>query len=418
MARAKLASAKKAVELADVQVAKCVLEAPVDATVLEKSYEVGETALPGASILKLGRPDRVHTWVYVPNEKVGRVDVGRSARLVADTYSGDRRARKGRPMSETLRISGLEKSFGAVRALRGLDLRVEEGEVYRGEARAALVIPRGHARALARGEEAAVQLLVDGTNANDASIALGHASELVGQRSLRLIAAGLDSAGALRAEDAEPPVAVRLRNWFNPALRSQWYLVPGLIAVILAMVNTLLMALTVSREWERGTMEQLLVTPVRRLEIALGKLVPYFFLGLGQLVLVAASGVLLFDVPLKGSPLILLGASSLFLVAALAQGLLISVVVRNQQVAIQASMLSSILPSLLLSGFLSPIASMPAPIRDLTYLVPARFFLVVLRGLFLKDVSLEAISLEAGALAAFAAVLLTFSVLAFKTRLD
>ncbi len=290
--------------------------------------------------------------------------------------------------------------------------------LHRGQARAALVVPRGYARTLDRGQEASVQLVVDGTNANDATIALGYAAALAQDHSLKLLRASLARRGLTAGAAVAPPLDVRPRYHFNPALRSQWYLVPGLIAVILAMVNTLLMALTVAREWERGTMEQLLVTPVRRSEILLGKLLPYFALGLGQLVLVASAGVLLFEVPLRGSLLLLLGCSSLALVAALAQGLLISVVVRNQQVAMQLGILSSMLPALLLSGFMSPIASMPAPIQAASQLVPARHFLFVLRGLFLKGVDAASLLPQVGVLALFAVVLAAASVLAFPRRLD
>ncbi len=287
---------------------------------------------------------------------------------------------------------------------------------YRGEARCALLFPPGYGRHLARGEEAAVQFVLDGTNANDASIAQAYAQAIVQQDSAARSLVGLQRLGVVGA--ATPLPELRQRNWFNPRLRSQWYLVPGLVAIILAMVNTILMALTVAREWERGTMEQLLVTPARMGEIVLGKLLPYFFIGLGQLVLVAAAGLLLYDVPLRGSLPLLFAASSLAILAALGQGLLISVLTRNQQVAMQLSILSSVLPALLLSGFMSPIASMPPFIQGVSRVVPARHFLVVLRGVFLKAAPVDSLLGELAALGVFAAVLLLVATLRSPRSLD
>ena len=247
---------------------------------------------------------------------------------------------------------------------------------------------------------------------------MGYAATIAQTKTVALVAAALAERGAPVPDDPRPPIDVRTRNWFNPALRSQWYLVPGLIAVLMAMMAVLLMALTVAREWERGTMEQLLVTPVRPVEIVLGKLVPYYVIGLAQLTLVAALGVLLFRVPLAGNVLLLYGLSSLFLVGALGQGLLVSILTRQQQLAMQFAVLSSMLPALLLSGFMSPIASMPQLIQLVTYAVPARYFLEILRGLFLKGVGVAALWPEASALAAFALVMLVAGTARFRPRID
>jgi ABC-2 type transport system permease protein len=284
-------------------------------------------------------------------------------------------------------------------------------------ARCALIIERGFGKALDRNDEAAVQLLVDGTNANDASIAIGFAVQAGAWFQREQTSEAMARMG-LGTGNLKSPISIQNRNWFNQALRSQWYLVPGLIAVILAMINTMLMALTVAREWEKGTMEQLLVTPVSRGEIVLGKLIPYLLIGLGQLVLISSAGVLLFDLPLRGNIPLLLGISTLFLLAGLGQGLLISVVTRNQQLAMMFSFLSSMLPALLLSGFMSPIASMPRLIQILTHIIPSRYFLVVTRGIFLKGVGVQAIETEILAIAGFAVALILLSIKKFKTRLD
>ena len=288
----------------------------------------------------------------------------------------------------------------------------------RGAVKVAIVIPPGTARALARGERATVQLLADGTDANTAAIAVGYAAAVAQRRTMDLAAAALSALGAGGGKAPRIAVDVRSRNLFNPTLRSQWYMVPGLIALIMAMMSALLMSLTVAREWERGTMEQLLATPVRPIEIVLGKLAPYFAIGLAQLALITAAGVALFDVPLRGGLLSLLGVSSLFLVGALGLGLLVSILTRKQQLAMQFAILTSMLPSLLLSGFMSPIASMPAVVQAISRIVPARYFLVVLRGLFLKGSSLASMWPEIAALAIFAVVMLAACAARFKTRID
>jgi ABC-2 type transport system permease protein len=288
----------------------------------------------------------------------------------------------------------------------------------RSEAQAALILPAGFGRDRDRGQTASAQLILDGTNANIASIAMGYAAAISETQTVRLVAKALSDHGVASGQTPRPPIDVRVRNWFNGALRSQWYLVPGLIAIIMAMMSALLMALTVAREWERGTMEQLLATPVHPLEIVVGKLLPYFIIGLGQLTLVGAAGTWLFAVPVRGSLLLLNALSSLFLIGALGQGLLISVITRQQQLAMQLALMTSMLPALLLSGFMSPIASMPAVVRAITYVIPARYFLVVLRGLFLKGVSMDALWPEALALVIFATVMLTLATLRFRPRIE
>lgn len=288
----------------------------------------------------------------------------------------------------------------------------------RNEAKAALVITAGFGKALDRNEVANAQLVVDGTDANVASIAMGYAAAIAQSKTVGLVSQALSRQGVGQGQAQRPPVDVRVRNWFNSALRSQWYMVPGLVAVIMAMMSAFLMALTVAREWERGTMEQLLVTPVHPIEVVAGKLLPYYVLGLLQVTLIASAGAVLFDVPVRGSVLLLDGLSSLFLVGALGQGLLISIITRQQQLATQLAMMSSMLPALLLSGFMSPIASMPSVVRLVTYVVPARYFLVVLRGIFLKGIGLSALWPQAVALVVFAFVMVLASTRRFKPRID
>ena len=288
------------------------------------------------------------------------------------------------------------------------------------QAKMAIIIPREYEKKLGRGQRAQAQVLIDGTDANIAAIARGYASAIEQTLMRELIVRRLDAMGLGGGAKAGPSasIAVKIRYWFNSALKSQWYLVPGLIAIIMSMMSSMLTALAVSREWENGTMEQLLVTPARGIEIILGKLLPYFVIGMAQMLLIAAMGILLFKVPLRGSLGMLFGLSSLFLVGGLGWGLMISVIARSQQLSMMLAIMTSLLPSLLLSGFMTPIESMPKLIQAITYIFPARYYLVILRGLFLKDAPFEAFATETVALTVYALVVLSVAVLKFKTEAE
>jgi len=284
------------------------------------------------------------------------------------------------------------------------------------EAKAALIIPHGFERDTERGDVARAQLIVDGTDANVADITIGYAQAIEQMLSFSMVVNTLERNGLSAGSMGRAPFTVKARNWFNPSLNSQWFMVPGLIALIMSMMTSILMALTVAREWENGTMEQLLVTPVNGMEIAIGKIIPYFIIGLGQLALIATSGILLFKVPLRGNICALLLISFIFLLGGLAWGLLISIVTRQQQLAMQMAILTSMLPSLILSGFMTPIASMPPIIKAITYIFPARYYLVALRGLFLKDIPLSALWPETTALLIYLGVILLLCSLRFRTE--
>jgi ABC-2 type transport system permease protein len=222
---------------------------------------------------------------------------------------------------------------------------------------------------------APISVIVNGVDANNGRIIEGY---IEGAWS-----SWLAQYAAARGQTLKVPVNVEHRVWFNPGLRSRDFLVPGLLAVIMTLIGALLTALVVAREWERGTMEALLVTPVKVREILLGKLIPYFILGMGGLLLSVAMTVFLFDVPLRGSLWVLLAASALFLLAALGMGLLISTVAKNQFIAGQVAILATFLPAFILSGFIFDIGSMPAPIRLLTHVIAARYFVAILQTVFL-----------------------------------
>jgi ABC-2 type transport system permease protein len=275
-------------------------------------------------------------------------------------------------------------------------------------AKAALVIPRGYGRALERGEPANAQLLLDGADSTTASIALGY-SQAVSLNASRAELAKLVSR-------AEPSLVAEPRVLFNPALRSRIFLVPGLMVLILVMNAVMLTALTVAREYERGSMEQLFATPVGKLEIILGKLLPYFFIGLCQVLLVITLGVGLFDVPVRGSLLLLFVIAAVFILAMLMQGLLISLITRNQVVAAQVAVLSTFLPALLLSGFVFPVENMPWPLRALATVLPARYLVRSLRAVFLRGNGLEVVAPDLLALLGFFLVLLVVAVARFRRQ--
>lgn len=270
----------------------------------------------------------------------------------------------------------------------------------RGEIIAVLVVPRAYQRDLARGAAPGAQLLVDGSDGTVGTIALGDA---------------LGAASALGHEPIHPPPLVA--RW-NPAMRSAYNLVPGVIALILSMVSSLLAALTVAREWERGSMEQLFATPVGRAEIILGKLIPYAVLGMVQTLLVVALGSLLFDVPIRGSLALLFAGSALFLLAMLGIGLYVSVATQKQLVSVQFTLMISMLPTTLLSGFLFPIANMPWPLRALSAVLPGRYYITALRGVFLKGNGLAQLLPELAALAVFATLAIALAVARFRRRLS
>jgi len=258
------------------------------------------------------------------------------------------------------------------------------GWIDTGECLMGIVIPRDFSRDLARRETSLVQILLDGSDSNTASIARGYAEGIIQTHALSLLP---ESAGAL-SEDLQL-LRSELRVWYNPELESRNYIVPGLVAVILMIISALLTSLTIAREWEMGTMEQLLSTPVRPAELVLGKLSAYIAVGAVDAFVAIVTGVFLFEVPLKGSILFLAVSSTIFLFGALCWGVLISAIAKNQLLAYQMSTVSSFLPAFLLSGFIYAIENMPLPVQVVTYIIPARYFIRILKGIFLKGVGPE-----------------------------
>lgn len=287
-----------------------------------------------------------------------------------------------------------------------IERRIDAGEVLMG-----LVIPPGYARQLLAGRRAPVQILLDGSDSNTASIALGYVNALLGAYELDL---RTEAQVRRLGRAVKPPAEARLRVWYNTELKSKHYIVPGLIAVILMIIAALLTSLTIAREWETGTMEQLLSTPVRPAEIVLGKMLAYFGIGVADTLTAILVGVFVFGVPFRGSFLLLAAACGVFLIGALFWGILISALARSQLLAYQMGMITSFLPAFLLSGFVFAIETMPRPIQFFTLIVPARYFITILRGTFLKGVGLETLAPQLAFLLAYGA--LVFVVATRKMR--
>ncbi len=275
-------------------------------------------------------------------------------------------------------------------SVRMADIQEAEQALIRGRVDGIVWLRGNFSRDFLGTKPAPISVIVNGVDANKGRIIEGYV-EGAWSNWLALYAAS-------RGQSLKIPVNVEHRVWFNPGLRSRDFLVPGLLAVIMTLIGALLTALVVAREWERGTMEALLVTPVRVREILLGKLIPYFLLGMGGLLLSVAMTVFLFDVPLRGSLWVLLAASALFLFAALGMGLLISTIAKNQFIAGQVAILATFLPAFILSGFIFDIGSMPAPIRVLTHVIAARYFVSILQTVFLAGNVWQVIAANALAL--------------------
>jgi ABC-2 type transport system permease protein len=292
-------------------------------------------------------------------------------------------------------------------ARRYTEPRGVQAPLVSGEVTGVLTIPSGFARDLAARRPATVQLLVDGADANTATIALSYADAIVG---------GYSRDAIMEGRRVQMPAQAEVRIWYNPTLESKHMIVPGLIAVIMSIIAAMLTALTIAREWERGTMEQLAATPVHRLEIVFGKLLPYLGIGMFDVAAITVAGMIIFGVPLHGSVLLLAAMTMLFLLGALGLGMFISAVLRSQVLATQVAMVVTYLPALLLSGFLFDIASMPAVLRAVTYIVPAKYYITVTRGIFLKGIGLDALWVQGLSMVVFATVGIGLATIAFRKQ--
>lgn len=285
-----------------------------------------------------------------------------------------------------------------------------ERSLVAGQVQGMVVLGEDFADELSGGKSAPIQVIVDGTDANTGRLVLGYVR--------RVWIDWLNLHARNQGSDFQPPVSQEFRVWFNPEVRSQNFLIPGLIAIIMTLTGALLTSLLVAREYDRGTIEALMVTPARIDEILLGKLIPTFVLGMGGMALSVAMAVWLFDVPLRGSFWVLALSAALFMFAALGMGLLISTLAKDQFVAGQIAIMTSFLPAFLLSGFLFNLASTPEWVQAISYLIAARYFIEILKTLFLAGDVWELILPNAAALLGMAVVLLGLSRLLTRKRLE
>jgi len=299
---------------------------------------------------------------------------------------------------------------GNFRIIQHVDGRPEvDDALATGHAQAAVIVPNDYARDLGRGVTASVQIIVDASDPLSSQAALGAAAGVAQMRNLAILSAA--------AGRTELPLEARVRPRYNPGLRSPNYIVPGLVGVILTLTMVLVTAMAIVRERERGTLEQLIVTPITKTELMLGKITPYVGVGLIQMTVVLLLGRFVFDVPLSGSVPLLYAIAIVFIIASLSLGLFISTMVKTQQQAMQASFFF-VLPNILLSGFMFPRAAMPEVFQWLGAALPLTHFLKVLRGILLKGVGLEAFWQEALLLVGFAVALIALAERRFRKTLD
>jgi ABC-2 type transport system permease protein len=276
----------------------------------------------------------------------------------------------------------------------------------RGDILVGLVIPDDFARSLLSGKDTSIQVLVDGSDANSARLAMNYvaaigASFSLQVKAMRMQARGVSNTGAF--------VELRPRTLYNQDLRSQNGIVPGIVAIVMVVIASMLTSVTIAREWETGTMEQLLATPIRVPELLVGKVIPYFIIGIVDVALSVGLGYLLFDVPLRGSTGLVFGLASIFLIGTLFYGLMVSIATKSQVLANQIALLSSFMPSIMLSGFMFAIQDMPSLIQTVSYILPARYLIAILRGIYLKGIGLEILWVNALLLAVYMVIMIVMA---------
>jgi ABC-2 type transport system permease protein len=306
-------------------------------------------------------------------------------------------------------ISRFEASDNFVVVESLTSIRQVDAYLDTGRAWMALAIPADYSSRIRAGQPAVVQVVADGTDANSTNVALGYAGRLVSAYARELSAMG----GAM---PAPPLIGAEVRVWFNPELESRYFMIPGILALLLLVITTNLSSMAIVREREVGTLEQLNVTPIARWELITGKLLPYGLIGLVDVLLVVAVAVAWFEVPLRGSFLLLLAMCVVYLLTTLGLGLFVSTISSTQQQAMMTSSFFFLIPMVFLSGFVFPIENMPGWIQPVTYLIPLRYFLVIMRGIFLKGVGLETLWPHAAALLAWGVGILTLAILRSSKR--
>ena len=306
-----------------------------------------------------------------------------------------------RELVAEFRESGYFRVIENIYAQKEIDKYIDSGKAI-----AAISIPQNFSKKIRKGENTELQVIVDGSDSNTATIALGYISAITGKYSQKVDGRNIKIA-----------IDPRIRVWYNPELKSKNFIIPGLIAVIMAVIAALLTSLTFAREWERGTMEQLISTPVKTYELIAGKLLPYFLIGFIDVAMSVMLAKVLFGVPLKGSPFLLMILSSIFIFGGLTMGILISIIARSQLVASQVAMIATFLPAFLLSGFMFAISNMPRPLQIITHFIPAKYFVAILKGIFLKGSPFKLLLIETTVLSVFGLLVFVLANKKFKKRI-
>jgi len=333
-------------------------------------------------------------------------DVKNVTTLVVDL---DRSA-ESRRLLDRFRASGYFDFVGFEGSIAGVERWLASGQ-----AQVAVVIAEGYGRELGAGRSAAVQILADGSDANSAGIGLGYAARVVAAESAEMAARGR---GPIRAVAREGGIVLLPRVWYNPELLSRWYMVPAVLAMVLTLVTTTLSSMAIVREKELGTLEQLIVTPLGAFELVAGKLLPFAFIGITQVLIVMPIATHVFGVPLRGSAFLLVALSALYLLTTLGLGLLMSTLARTQQQAMMGSAFLVMLPMIYLSGTIFPIESMPSAFRFISRFIPLTYYSLILRSIFLKGAGFLDLWPEAAALLGFGAGIASLAALRFRKTLD
>jgi len=274
--------------------------------------------------------------------------------------------------------------------------------------KAGIIIDKDFAKRINNGSDVHIQLYIDGSDANTGRLILNYANAL----------AYIYSSNLTTSPIKIGTISVSNRSWYNQGLISTYNLVPGITAIVMVVIASMLASVTVAKEWEMGTMEQLISTPIHRLELTLGKAIPLYVIGLVDVVIATVLGIIIFDVPLRGEPALVILVASVFLTCVLFYGLLLSIALKQQVLANQIALISGFLPTLVLSGFIFTIANMPLPIQILTHIFPARYFISMLKSIYLKGVGLEMMLANFAFLTIYAALMIFLSVKKLKLRLD
>ncbi|MBF0233258.1 MAG: ABC transporter permease [Desulfamplus sp.] len=306
-------------------------------------------------------------------------------------------------------------------------------ELDTGRAMIAIVIPSDFAQKVKAGKQVAIQIIADGSDANTSRLAMGYASSVGMIFATNVVAKQMAIKGNMDMLDPDQtaqssrasqsarlvqPVDLVQRSWYNPDLRSQNVLVPGIIALVMIVVAAMLTSVTIAREWETGTMEQLISTPLRGPELIIGKVIPYFIIGMTDVAVAVAMGKWIFNVPIVGNAGLLFAMSALFLTGALFFGMTLSITLKSQVLASQIAIVAGFLPTLILSGFVFAIENMPLPIQCITFIVPARYFIAILRGIYLKGIGLEILWIDALFLGVYTLIMIVRAHKKFRFKLE